>query len=219
MRNFNGMKLHLLLIGALTMLSAESLAQSGRVERVRGSKAIVDFGTAPVNVGDQVEIANAVHRARAAQGRDHSLTWDASISTTKPKNGDSVSSTELTGTYGFNMRTSEVGALLGYVNGSPGSVSSTLIGGYGQYNFTENRPGNPLIPYVQGRLALVNGSASGNSISGTSYGVRGGLLWYFFRDQLAVDAGLGLSQGSIKQGNTTTDSQTTALFAGWRAYF
>ena len=201
-------------------LALEANANSGRVERVRGSKAIVDFGSTPISVGDRVEKGSASGRSGPAR-RQHAITWNVSLLSLTPKGGSSTSSNSLNLSYGYNMSRYEFGGLMNYRSTSgAGDSSSLLLGGYGQYNFVENKVGHSFVPYAQGRFSMISGSGSGGaSVSGNEMGIRGGLLWFFLNEQMAIDGGFAVAQQSVQAGGTSTDVQATEVYVGWRAYF
>lgn len=219
----------LLFAVVVALISSTVWAQTGRVTKVRGGKAIVDFGSAKVSEGSTVSVGSgggdlgldsgsAMHSGRRLHGVSYRFL--NSSTTTNPGSQQSKS-TVLELEYTYNFGSYEIGGLFSTDNeeSDGSSVGTTVFGPVGRYNFIENKPGRDFVPYVSGAFTILNGKTSILSFSGTQFYVGGGLNYFPFSQLFALDAGIRIVSGNWKVSSTTYASSGTQLYAGWKLYF
>lgn len=209
---------------SILLCSAFAVAQTGTVERVRGSQAIVKFpGKAP-KVGDQVSIgtdSSGGYSSGGSRARKHGVRYAAAIGSVKVESGNTSATSNITALsfeYLRNFGTFELGGGVEIENSGSNS-SATAFRGIGQYNFSENKPRTDIVPYARGSFGMLSGKSGGSSSSGTELSIGGGANWFPFSDLFAVDLSLAIVIGNSKANNVDIKTNSTLVSAGWRLYF
>lgn len=208
----------LLLIASVFLTSNLALAQSFKVVKIQGKKAIVEVSDpSMISVNQSYNVGDSSMPVSSAKGgkRDHGIAFDLNI--TNQMTSPSVTQITANGTYLWNFKTYEIGPTLGLQSASGGgaSTSSTVIGGLGHYNFNDNKPGVESIWSAVGKLAIGSSSGGGASSSATIFGA--GINYRNFL--LSPDYCLTFS--GIYQMQQVSGSSTSALVitGGIAAYF
>jgi hypothetical protein len=211
---------------------AQAFSQSGTVEKVKGSKAILSFPGKTPKIGDVLSVPNDVEAGAFTVGlrpRTHGLTYGANISSLSEEvtQGNttatsSASTTSLEVLYLRNFGQFEVGGGMVKVN-VDNDNDTTALTGVGQYNFVINKPRNDLIPFARGDFRILSGKTGSFSLSGTGLTLGGGVYWFPFGEIFALDAGLNFLidnyETNTSPSKAKVKSTTTAITAGWRLYF
>ena len=168
----------LLIIASVFLFSSLSLAQTFKVVKIQGRKAIVEMSDPTmVTLNQSYNVSDSSMPSSSSGGkggnRNNALGMKFSYQSTS---NPTASLLTLEGTYLWNMRTYEVGPLLAIRNQSVGGVStnSTEFGGLGYYNFNENRPGVETVMAAEGQLSVTSGSGS----STTNIALGGNYRWF-----------------------------------------
>jgi hypothetical protein len=214
----------------LLSLLASSFALAGEravIQQMKGKRAIVQFEKdIPFSVGQKVylnsedgselgvrkELRNPLERKNLV-----SLSGEITNTDTSP----ATATYNLSARYGWNMERYEFGPLGILEFQKQGSISSTErtryeFGGFFDYNFVLNRPGEDLVWGVYGEASL--GSAKANTTDKSLTVITGGgfVKWFFFSPMLAARANLFYSDE--KQANSKA-SNTAGLQLGITDYF
>lgn len=222
---------------AALILPGIASAQTARVVKVRGQKAVIQFLNAPAKVGDTVSVSNSSNSlASPLRERQSGLSWKYSGVTTKTKgtagtNSSTTKSDEQSFevAYLYNLGLFEFGAYVDvdHSKSSSSEGKGTEFGLLAQFNFIENTPDNDFVPYLRADIAALAGTVGDGSgqkmdIEGSSWGMRLGLMWFPFSEIFALD--LGYEFGNAKMTTKSSpeikfDITKSGLFAGWRIYF
>lgn len=207
----------LLVVASVASLSQ---AQEAKVIKVKGQQAIVQFpnGTAPVvgemiPVGGEAKTEDGGHRARGS--RDHLLALAGEIDfTNNSATSTSTTTFNIQGRYGWNQEIFEFGPLAGFLYTSTNGLSTRTIygGGFLDFNFVPNKPGNDFIygVGVTGDFSQGTTSVSNGSDQTTSYFelFAGGNIKYFGLSEnvaLRADAGFDFKKNSGLNGQSSND--------------
>lgn len=210
-------------------ISLTAVAQTGRITKAKGGKAVVDFGSTAVKEGQQVTISNGDDLSMDSgagkggeRGRQHGLSYRFLFSNASTSPGSGKNNTmDIEAEYSYNMGIWEVGGIFDMGTGDNGTVKTNNLqfGGFGRYNFTENKKGKSLIPYAGGGLTIDSLDAGGTKLSGMTMFAMGGVNWFPWAQIFAVDGGLKFASSSYDVSGTKVTTTTLALFAGWKVYF
>lgn len=212
-------------------------AQTGKVEKIKGTRSVVVWDSTDVKAGDVVRVGDAELEAspsKQLRKRQHNFVWDYSSSTSKNKltaSGTTTTSDSKSGNlefgYQYNWGIFEAGisASSSAEEDATSSSKSSTFGLHGQWNIITNRPGNDLIPYLSIQIAgatiskIDNGTTLDFKGSGGAFGI--GLLWFPFSEIFALEAAIyGLST-SLESSSPSAklETQMSGLNVGWRLVF
>lgn len=217
-------------IFALAILfSTPALAQKLTVTKVKGNQAIVNVSGGKLEVGQSIDLSGDEEPDFSEGGsgggsRAHVIGLSGSLrSAENDVNGNKITRTlvDFTGSFGWNKQTTEFGliALLGMTDGN--GVNTTKFGGGGffDFNFTPNRPGNDMIFGLGIQATYASTSGSGVSSSTMAAVPSGFLKWYALGNSTAIRFDLGYSYAQTEgNGNKVTDSGF-GLAVGFGVYF
>lgn len=201
----------LLLIASVFLSFSLSQAQTFKVVKIQGKKAIVEVSDPSlISVNQSYNVGDSAMPVSGSKGgrREHALGFIFSfLNQTSPTSSSILS---LDGSYLWNMRSYEVGPLLGFST-STGS-SSTAFGAMGFYNFTENKPGVEALWALEGRLKVESQSPGG---SATKIELGGNYRWFLLSNDHCLSASL-LYYMSQTSGVSTSGIK---MLAGISTYF
>lgn len=226
-------------------LSLSAQAQSVRVTKVSGKKAIVVRESGPpLKVGmvlngeggdelgdsDLDASGGASGGGKSSGSRGHTLGGGASLSTTSTDTGTAKNNStqiDLDARYGWNKKVMEFGPhfRLGRSSTKVGNTdtSSTTfgLGGFFDYNFQPNVPGAEMIWAAGATLDWRNSStSSGGSDSSTiDFFIGPALKWFPLGNSVAVRIDAGLDYARTSTNTVTSTAMTFLARAGLQVYF
>ncbi len=220
---------HLLLITLL--ISTASQAQTFKVVKIQGKKAIVEFNDPSafsVNQSYSVGGSSALTGSPGAHGfntgrRAYGVAANLGFSSLKSDaaGAETANSLYLQGEFLWNMKQYEVGPVVGITSIKQGSFdsSSNTFGAKGYYNFQENKPGVDQILSVVAKLALGTASANGSSSSVTDIEVGGNYRWFLLSQDhcLTVSGIYSMTKQQISNKDVTTSG--FEIIGGIGTYF
>ncbi|MCB0350686.1 MAG: hypothetical protein KDD38_05845 [Bdellovibrionales bacterium] len=174
-------------------------AASLKVLKIKGQKAIVQVpASMDVQVGDTLSVSedgggeSTFGRVEGRGSRvDGAFTYASQTIDSKTA-GFSTSTDKtlmtITAEYGWNTGTFEFGPLVTYGSQSVSGVDTSTwsLGGFFEYNFIENKPGELYVPYAGVSVGYGSSDLGGGiTYSGLDYGVYGGVKWFPLNDTLA----------------------------------
>lgn len=229
------------LTAAVILLTAAGAhAQSAKVIKVQGRKAIVQ--TAPgteLRVGQTVSVggnepsfdsstsmSSSSAKGSVSGSRENSIAgqFEFKSLTSSSSKGGSSSSTEsvfeLTGQYGWNRGIMEFGPRAGIANSNStgNTVNVLFVGGFFDYNLVPNAPGTLFVYGVGGTADVGTISTSGSSGTMFELFAGGNCKWFPFNNTAAVRADLGLDYGSFSSSGTTTTKTGIVARAAFAIY-
>lgn len=217
----------LLVLGGL--LATPANAQSFKVLKVKGNKAIIQFSRGEtLEKGESYSVSgegpSESGSSGGARGKTVSFSSDLFTGSTSSGNGASSSRTsfDVAGRYGWNDGMMEYGpiASIAYLSIGGASTRAIGVGGFFDYNLVENKPGVDLV-YGAGAQAAIGQSSDSGGESGSLFTLDGGgqLKWFPFGHDTAIrlDAGLRYQRTSVS--NITTTTTGLAIAAGLQTYF
>lgn len=202
-----------LIFFAAMFIYVPTQAQQIRVEKIRGSRAVIQFS------GDLIpgKTYSLVAPSKNAKGgkRNYSLAGSLSFSNSTFQStlgGGSSPHKDFTIAvlFGWNFETYELGPILSYRNldsdysGAHYSMFST--GGFFDYNLSPNRPG---VSHIFGATAEAtmgsSNAANGNNSSSMDFFVGGFYKWFGLGESSALrgDLGYDYSKTSFSGGSAT----------------
>lgn len=215
---------HLILILALIATYSLSRAQSFKIIKIQGKKAIVE-----VDDVDQIEV-NKTYSASAENAilskigkstfkRDHGIGASFFYMNTSAS-GVSSNYMNLSGEYLWNMKRYEFGPVLSYSSTSSGGFdsTSTSIGGEGFYNFTENKVGTDKIFSIYGALAF-NSTGGSISTSDTTLKLGPNYRWFLLSGDHCLSISALYMTGQRSSGGTNSSTSGFMLAGGIVTYF
>ena len=204
----------LLLIASIFLISSFSQAQTFKVVKIQGKKAIVEVSDpSMISLNQSYNVADSsMPTPSGGKGgkRDNAIAMDFSYSSTS---NPSLSVLLFNGSYLWNMRKYEVGPVLGIQNFSGGGISSntTLVGALGYYNFNENKPGVETVLSAIGRISVNSGGGG----SATNFAAGGNYRWFV----LSQDHCFSFSALYSMTQSSGTSSSGFVLQGGIATYF
>ncbi len=153
-------------ISMLFVISTHVYAQSFKVVKIQGKKAIVEVSDiSSISLNETYQVGNNTAYQKTSFKRDHAI--DASFSYLNQTSSPSSSILSLSASYLWNFKKYEIGPLLQLVNTSSSgfNTSSTSIGALGYYNFNENKPGVEGVISAVGQFSQASGSGSSSTTS------------------------------------------------------
>jgi hypothetical protein len=187
-------------------------AQTFKIVKIAGKKAIVEVDDPrSISVNQSYNVGQSMMATSSGNyKRDHALGFNFSYTT---QSSPSISRLNFDGFYLWNLKTYEVGPIVGLTSNSGGGVTNntTTIGGIGYYNFNENRPGVETVLAAVGELAMTSGSGS----SLTHIEAGGNYRWFLLSGDHCISASL-LYELNQTSGNNTSGF---ALTGGIITYF
>lgn len=219
----------------LVFASPAALSAEAIVIKSKGRQAIVQFsGDYAPKTGQRIEVgplsessSRMSNDADSNNRRRHLIALSAnlsslSVASTSGSNTSTTSSTNigLTGQFGWNLETIELGPLLSLSYRGSGSAGTTTFSGgaFLDYDLLPNVPTADVVAGFGGQLFAGRSSSSGGNLS-SSFGVLGGgqLKWFCLSHQAALrlDALADYERGS----GTITTTQTGFLFKGGIQYY
>jgi hypothetical protein len=203
----------------LASMSVGSLAQAqqAKVIKVKGQQAIVQFpnGVAPV-IGEMIPVGGEAVSERGEKSsrasREHLLAIIGSIYFfNNSATSNSTTGFSAQGRYGWNLETFEFGPLgeIDYSSTTGQSDRTLLGGGFFDFNFVPNKPGNEMIYGVGATADIGQVSSTKASIESTTSQfdlfAGGNLKWFGLSDNVALrgDAGFSMTRTTFNGQNTT----------------
>lgn len=198
-----------------------------RVTKVRGNKAIVDLpkGTT-ISEGDLLYLEGGAGASgkKGAYKRQHSLGMAFDYNNNETKYTASTAKTtniDMNFKYRYIMGTFELGGGLDYESAKTDTTetSTQTFFGLGRFNFTPNKPGNNMIPYVEGQAGIANMKAGGGSANGIIFGFSGGINYFPFGEILSIEGGPYYTMGEVSDGDQKIKINQIGLSAGLNYVF
>lgn len=223
-----------LLLFPLLITSLSVAAERAVIQQMKGKRAIIQFEKdIPFSVGQKVSLSSedgtelgVSKENRNFLERKNSIEMAINIYSsqmeTKVNSTTSKATTTaytMSGRYGWNRELYEFGPLAEFTYSKPENSDESsryAIGGFFDYNFIPNKPGEDFIfgAYGEGIIGSSKISNSNKSITGFTGG--GFAKWFFFSPMLAARANLYLAYE--KQGDNA-QSTTTGVQLGFTHYF
>ncbi len=178
------------------------LAQQGKVLQVRGSRAVVEFpiGTSLIQGGavslggGGSSMPGAGNSAGAALGsREHTLAISASILSASQSGGGNSSTIGALFKYGWNAVKMEYGPQVSVQTSSVGSQTTLAAGGFFDYNFVPNVPGQLSVYGLGATLDTGTVTASGTSSANTVLFFGGNFKWFPLGNTVALRTDVGVA--------------------------
>lgn len=201
---------------ATFLLTSPSWGASIKVKKVKGKSATVIFKDMTPEAGEVYQIADdgaeIESGSAGGQSRGRTLGLGGGFSS-----ASGVSAFGIGGRYGWNSGIYEYGAIFNFLSGktniSGGSLGSEgfTLGGFFDYNLTENRPGQDGIPAVTAQVVI--GSTSGKS--STTIQLGGSYKWFALGTSTCLRADALLTSVSV---DGVSDS-LMGLQLGLQTYF
>ena len=209
----------ILLLFLSSLLSARAWSTTGRVEKVQGNRAIVDFDQ-KVNPGDLVQTSDEItsksqanNSAIIASSRRYAFeySWQSDFETVS---GGSLTMHNGNGTFWFNYQQYEFGPIVSFFNA--GGSTAIGAGGIAQWDFFKNVVGAKYVPAVYGKLLLTS-TSGGNSSTATTMGVGGSFDWFPFAEHVALNA--SIEYDTLSNAVGAQPSSQIAIISGAKVYF
>ncbi len=211
--------------------AGEALAETVRVEKVKGNQAVIRLPQGmrvesgqELQVGSSVGSSGRMPATSGSGGREHKIGGSAeisSISSSSSSGGTSTSATTIgvTGTYGWNTGTWEYGPEISLIMiSSTTSTTYYSLGGFVDYNLTPNVAGQDFIWGAGGSAGINSTSGGSTSSSGMNFFAGGFNKWFPLGHAVSLRTDLGLSYS--QSGSTVKITQTGLLAkAGFEVYF
>jgi hypothetical protein len=198
-----------------------AFAQSFKVEKVKGNKALVEVTSGSVRAGESYNTGSTSSYGSTSNSgggtRNNILGLSAvfsSLSTSVA--GASVSATilDLAGRYGWNKEQYEYGALAEYssVSSNGTSMNSLAFGGFYDYNLTPNRSGTDTVFGPGGTFTIGNATVTGTTTSSSFFEFFGGGFGKFLvlKTTTAIRGDLGYRYRSVNSDPKATISGLSA---------
>lgn len=214
--------------------AANAVAQNMVVTKVKGNTALVKFSGAPLTVGQRISASGDDGMTTSSGSGDSSRKTIIGVSgefysekTSVSASGVSATNTSnlltLTGRYGWNAETMEYGfiAALGNSDNGSGSTLSYGGGGFFDYNFQPNRPGQQMIWAVGGLAEYLlasppNGATGSSTIRLFPSGV---FNWFPLGTSTGLRLDFGYEYDQTSQGQTKSTLTGLHALAGFVVYF
>ena len=222
------------LMALMISFAGTAFAQDLVVTKVKGNTALVKFSGAPLTVGQRISASGNDGVSSGSGSGDSSRKTIIGVSgefysekTSVSASGVSATNTSnlltLTGRYGWNAETMEYG-FIGELNNSDNGSGSTLTyggGGFFDYNFQPNRPGQQMIWGVGGsaeyKLASPPNGATGSST--IKLFPSGVFKWFPLGTSTGIRLDFGYEYDQSTQGQTKSTLTGLHALAGFVVYF
>ena len=177
---------------AFTMLSFTGNAETVKVLKVKGRKVIIKVPRGmELSKGDKMTLSSGEDSGgggamAGAMGRNNYLAAYFQYANLTPEGAtESASAMQLQAEYGWNKGTMEYGPTLFYQSATAGSVtsSSTSFGGFFDWNFTPNVPGQSGIISAGATVSMDSTSAGASS---TTIDIIGKYKMFPWNDSLGL---------------------------------
>lgn len=227
-----------------TVFTQTAFAQTVRVTKVSGKKAIVVRESGPplkvgmtLNAGgggDEFSESDMSSGGGGGSGsRDRTIGGLANLSTTSSSAStggakNSASAVSVTAIYGWNKKDMEYGPRFTLRRtsdkiGSAPARSSTRFGfgGFFDYNFSPNVPGKEMLYAAGATLDYFRDSASGGGSSTSTIDLFVGpaLKWFPLGNSVAIRGDAGLDYARTSANGVTITAMTFLVRAGLQVYF
>lgn len=210
------------LMMAVAFMVSGAHAQKMKIERLKGTKALVDISGGHVQVGDTFDLSTSKStesKSHGAGGRENILGLSTNISSLSVVSGSSsvgVSIFSLGARYGWNKGIAEYGGIMNFASVSSNSLSTTsfYLGGFFDFNLSANRPPEDTVVGfgIEAGAGSANTSfflattSSANSASTWFAYPSGYLKWFGLGGNFCIRADLGLAYQSIQTSPVQTVS-------------
>lgn len=219
----------------LTLNPQTSFAQSLRILKIQGKKAIVEISDpSKVRVNDiysfdiddsnSSDFSSQNSSTRTLNGsRKHALGFDLSFSylKTDTTNNDNTSFT-LAGIYLWNFKSFEVGPTLSYGNfNQSGSQTNTVSGGAQFfYNFSDNKPGVESI-FSLAAIATIGSTTPNSGNSTTTLTAMTGLnyRWFGLSPNFCISISALYSYAKVSGNLNEANTSGAKILGGLTTYF
>lgn len=215
-----------LILGILCSLSAATQAQTIKVEKIRGKKALVEIVDGRLTPGESYnlgkqsnpneedEFADFETSSKAVSGRRSrfiALGGNISSLTVKVSGGGSDTSSDFSfdGLYGFNKRKYEFGPIFSYSSSKEMGITASFlqVGGFYDHNLVPHTNARDWIYGLSARAVIGNYKYA--TLSGNAFGVLvgGAVKYYPFHPAnfaVRIDAGYNYINRSTKPSQTIT---------------
>lgn len=214
----------LILILAVFMVFNISEAQSFKIIKIQGKKAIVEVDNVALievnkTYSTSTENVPLSKVGKSSFKRDHAIGASFYYITSSALN-TSTNSMSLSGEYLWNMKRYEYGPVLNYSSTSAGGIdtNSISVGGVGFYNFSENKVGTDKIFSLYGALAF--GSTGGSvSTSETTLQLGPNYRWFLLSGDHCLSVSALYTTGQRSSGGANTSTSGFMLAGGIVTYF
>lgn len=206
--------------------SFEAGAQKIKVRRVKGHQAVIEFSGGTIHPGQAYELVQdefSDANPGSAPQRRYVVSLSFAMENTKADTTGATSDTDiaLAGRFGWNMEQFELGPTISFASDQTGSVtvSTTIFGGFADFNLIPNVPGEVFIYGVGGTGGFGQREGNGSSQSLMHLTAMPFVKWFPY----GSDVGFRFDAGYVyqKQGTTAGDVTVTGFLgtAGLLGYF
>jgi hypothetical protein len=220
-------------IATALLLSLGAQAQTAKVVKVSGKKAIVQFpDDARPKVGQTIDLSggggSSDMGSSGGGSRDTIIGGSASISslsTTVGSNSSSRTDFSVSAQYGWNSGVMEYGPIAALTYSSSSGTSSRVLaaGGFFDYNFVPNTSGHDLVYGLgaQGLFGSASTSVGSAEVSATQMTFQGGgqLKWFPLGNTVAIRGDAVYRYTSSSSNGSSTNTSGIVIQGGFYIYF
>lgn len=214
----------------VVLLSLGANAQTAKVVKVSGKKAIVQFpDDARPKVGQTIDLSGGGGGDMGGGGSGSRATiigGSASLSSlTNSSSSSSTTGMEVTARYGWNAGEMEYGVLGNLQYSSSTGSSSTILGGGGffDYNLVPNTSGTSLVYGLgaEGQFGTISTTTGSASVSGTVMTFQGGgqLKWFPLGNDVAIRGDVVYRYISTSSAGVSSNTSGFVVQGGFYIYF
>lgn len=220
-------------LATVVLFSLGANAQTAKVVKVSGKKAIVQFpDDARPRVGQTIDLSGGGGGDMGGGGGGGSratiIGGSAALSnltTTLGSNSASETKLDVSARYGWNMGVMEYGAVAGFSYESEPATSKRILsaGGFFDYNLVPNTVGTMLVYGLgaEGTFGSTSDTTASNTTSGTSLTLQAGgqMKWFPLGNDVAIRGDFVYSYNSIPEAGTSRTISGFVVQGGLYVYF
>lgn len=217
-------------LATVVLFSLGANAQTAKVVKVSGKKAIVQFpDDARPRVGQTIDLSGGGGGDMGGGGGGGSratiIGGSAALSSLSAGGGSSTTQLEVSARYGWNNGTMEYGPLgaLTYASSTGSSSRVIAAGGFFDYNLVENTPGNDLVYGLGAQASFASTSRTPGSaeVTGTQMSFQGGgqFKWFPLGNTVAVRGDAVYKYTSWSEGGISGNDSGIVVLGGFYIYF
>lgn len=219
-------------LATIVLFSLGANAQTAKVVKVSGKKAIVQFpDDARPRVGQTIDLGGGGGGDMGGGGgggggsRATIIGGSAALSSLSAGGGSSTTQLEVNARYGWNNGTMEYGPIgtLTYASSTGSSSRVLAAGGFFDFNLVPNTPGNDMVYGLgaQGQFGSTSTSVGNAEVTGTQMMFQGGgqMKWFALGNTVAIRGDAVYRYISNSSGGTSTNTTGFVVQGGFYIYF
>lgn len=221
------------LLGTLVLAASPAWAQKITVKKVKGNQAVIQINGGAVKVGQSFDLSKESPGGEDLElvgsntgPRNKVLGFSSTVASTTSQVGNGKSSnTEYGATfkYGWNKGAFEFGfnALFNSSDSGSGATASFGGGGFFDWNFKANRPGNDMIFGLGGDLnyTIVNPPQGQQSSNRMTIYPSAFMKWFVLGTPTAIRFDAGYLMDELGSGSAKTKINGFVIRGGFAVYF